>query len=756
VSTVTDRSDRAPLASLLVGGRRVALDGSSLTIGRQSVNDIVLDSESASREHARIERISGPAFRLCDLSSSNGTYLNGERLNGETRLLNDGDALRIGGETLHFMLDAPTQVLGPGDSRPRSSTVALDGDRLTLGRDPRNDLVLNDPSVSRFHAELRRRRGEVVVHDLGSSNGTRLDGEVVRTARLAVGSEIGIGSHRLIFDGSAFVLRDDHGGLRLDAEGLSVVAGGRRILDDASLSIAPGELVTIIGASGAGKSTLLKALAGVNVPDAGVVRVNGDPVQSRLTDLGYVPQDDIVHRDLTVSEALSFSARLRLPDDARDDDVRVAVERVLAELDLAAHAGTRVGRLSGGQRKRVGVATELLNRPGLLFLDEPTTGLDPGLENRSMRLFRRLADNSRAVALVSHATRSLELCDRLVVMGEGGILCFDGPPEAALAFFRVDHLDEIYTQMDKSPAASWRQRFAEQTTGGRNSASAVAPSPAGRGRAPTRRWMPQAAVLVDRYARLLWRDKRNLALLVIQVPLLALAMASLFAADVFDRAGGSSQQAAQLIFLLITTALWFGAIDAAREIVKERSVLDRESSAGLRLSSYLASKCVVLLSIAALQTTVMATIVFAFRPLDESPSTALGVMAILVVCSWVSVAMGLAISAFARTEDQATSFIPLVLLPQLLFAGALVPVDGMGRAAELVSALMFARWSFAGVGTQIDMNGRIAGDDQFAAVSRFGPDFFDLGAGPTLGILALFLTALLTLAWLLLRRRLGA
>jgi ABC-type multidrug transport system ATPase subunit/pSer/pThr/pTyr-binding forkhead associated (FHA) protein/ABC-type multidrug transport system permease subunit len=754
VSAVIDRSDQAPLASLLVGGRKVALEGSSLTIGRQSVNDVVLDSDSASREHARIERVSGSAYRLCDLSSSNGTYLNGERLHGQSRLLSDGDALRIGGETLHFLLDAPTRVLGSGDAQPRSSTVAFHGDRLTLGRDPRNDLVLTDPSVSRFHAELRRELGEAIVRDLGSSNGTRLDGESVRSAPLAVGSEIGIGSHKLIFDGSAFVLRDDHGGLRLDAEGLRVVAGGRRILDDASLSIAPGELVTIIGASGAGKSTLLKALAGVNVPDAGVVTVNGDPVHSRLSDLGYVPQDDIVHRDLTVTEALSFSARLRLPDDAHEDDVRAAVERVLDELDLTAHAGKRVGRLSGGQRKRVGVATELLNRPGLLFLDEPTTGLDPGLESRSMRLFRRLADNSRAVALVSHATRSLELCDRLVVMGEGGILCFDGPPDAALDFFAVDHYDEIYTQLDERPPASWRERFAERTADGQKSTSAVVPSPAGRARVPTRRRMPQTTVLVDRYARLLWRDKRNLALLVLQVPLLALAMASLFASGVFDRTGGSSQQAAQLLFLLITTAIWFGAIDAAREVVKERTVLDRETSAGLRLSAYLASKCVVLLSIAALQTTVMATIVFAFRPLDEPPSTALAVMAILVASSWVAVAVGLAISALVRTEDQATSFIPLVLLPQLLFAGALVPVDGMGRAAELVSALMFARWSFAGAGSQIDLNGRIAGDEQFAAVSRFGPDFFDLGAGATLGILALFFAAMLTLAWLLLRRRL--
>jgi ABC-type multidrug transport system permease subunit len=371
-----------------------------------------------------------------------------------------------------------------------------------------------------------------------------------------------------------------------------------------------------------------------------------------------------------------------------------------------------------------------------------------------MQLFRRLADNSRAVTLVSHATRSLELCDRLVVMGEGGIVCFDGAPDAALRFFDVDHFDEIYTRLDDGEPASWRQRFVERETSQPDGTSVLQPPRAAGTRPRPRRPLLQTTVLVERYARLLWRDKRNLALLVLQVPLLALAIASLFASGTFDRSGGNAQQAAQLLFLLITTAIWFGAIDAAREIVKERGVLDRERSAGLRLGSYLASKCLVLLTIAALQTTVMAAIVFAFRPLDEPASAALGVMAILVACSWVSVAMGLAISAFVRTEDQATSFIPLALLPQLLFAGALVPVDGMGRIAEVVSALMFARWGFAGAGAQIDMNGRIAGDAQFASVSRFGPDFFDLGAAATLGLLAIFLAAMLALTWALLRRRL--
>ena len=219
-------------------------------------------------------------------------------------------------------------------------------------------------------------------------------------------------------------------------------------MTETTLSVEPNELVVVIGESGSGKSTLIKALAGVSRPSGGAVTVSGEPVASRLTDIGYVPQDEIVHPGLTVREALRYAARLRLPRDATDGDVDESVQRVMAELSLAEHAGTRIGSLSGGQRKRAGVATELLNRPSLLFLDEPTTGLDPGLESRLMRLLRDLADESRAVVVVTHATKNLRLCDRLVVMGRGGRLCFEGTPDEALEFFGVEDFDEIYTALD--------------------------------------------------------------------------------------------------------------------------------------------------------------------------------------------------------------------------------------------------------------------------------------------------------------------
>ena len=249
--------------------------------------------------------------------------------------------------------------------------------------------------------------------------------------------------------------------------------------------------------------------------------------------------------------------------------------------------------------------------------------------------------------------------------------------------------------------------------------------------------------------RLFLRDKRNLAILLGQVPLLALAIAGLFGSAVFA-AGGEPNEAAQILFLLITTSIWLGSIDASREVIKERSVASRESAVGVRLRAYLLSKLAVMFSLVIVQTLMLAAIVLLLRPLHEPASVYLEVIGILLVTGLVAVCMGLLVSAAVRTEDQATSFIPLVLIPQLLFGGAIVPVASMAAPLDTLSAVVFARWSFAGVGTAVDMNERVAADP--GPASAYGPSFFDLAALPAAVILALFVAAFLLGAGALLRR----
>jgi ABC-type multidrug transport system ATPase subunit/ABC-type multidrug transport system permease subunit len=512
--------------------------------------------------------------------------------------------------------------------------------------------------------------------------------------------------------------------------------------------------VAFIGESGSGKTTLLKALAGVTDPTSGQVRINGEPVVARLTDIGYLPQDEIVHPALTVRESLTYSSRLRLPADSKDEEIAATVARALEELGLEAHADTRIGSLSGGQRKRVGLATEILSRPSLLFLDEPTTGLDPGLETRMMALLRELSGSSRAVIVVTHATKSLGLCDRLVVMGRGGILCFLGSPAEALEFFGVESYDDIYPALEDREPAEWQQRF--QAVKPRQAAGEEVgrATPAARGPRRIRSSVPyQARILIARYARLFTRDRRNMIILLAQIPVLALAIAGLFKVSAFIRPTTDAGQAVKLTFLLLVTTVWIGMIDASREIIKERSVFAREHSVGVRLGSYLLSKAVVLFTLAAIQALILAGIVLVFQPLHSHLSVYGAVLLIVLLTAFAAVGMGLLVSAVVRNQDQATSFIPLVLIPQLFFGGSIVATAQMSAPLRAITKVVVTQWSYAGLGAAIDMNGRIAEDPNYSKVSTFGTHFFTLSRGTTYLVLAGFVAAFLLLtAWLLKRR----
>ena len=313
---------------------------------------------------------------------------------------------------------------------------------ITIGRLPENDLVFNDPQVSAVHARIRHTDGRWVISDEDSATGTYVNRRRIRVADLQDGDEILIGTNKVFLDGLAvkgFVGRE---GVRIDVTHLEkVLPDGKRILDSVSLSIHPGEFVAIVGGSGAGKTSLLHALNGFSPATAGVVRYNGLSLYSNLglfrALLGYVPQDDIVHAELTVERTLHYGAKLRLPKDTRPEEISRRIDEVLAAVGLTERRRTQVRRLSGGQRKRVSVALELLAKPQALFLDEPTSGLDPALEGRMMGLFRSLSEGGATVIVSTHVTQNLRMCDKIAWLAPGGRLVFFGSPPEALRHFRV-------------------------------------------------------------------------------------------------------------------------------------------------------------------------------------------------------------------------------------------------------------------------------------------------------------------------------
>jgi ABC-type multidrug transport system permease subunit len=215
--------------------------------------------------------------------------------------------------------------------------------------------------------------------------------------------------------------------------------------------------------------------------------------------------------------------------------------------------------------------------------------------------------------------------------------------------------------------------------------------------------LPQAWVLARRYATLLLRDRRNLIILLGQVPLLALLIAIGFSARTFAPTG-SRIDATTFLFVTIITVLWLGSIAAAREVVKEKAVFLRERAVGVSVSAYLIAKVTVLLVLCVLQTAILAAILFWLRPLYQPTSAYIETFVLLVLASLAAIGMGLLVSTLARSEDQATSFIPLILIPQLLFGGSLIPLVGKGIGIKVLAALMVSRWSFAGLGSATHLN----------------------------------------------------
>ena len=707
-------------------------------IGRQAENDVVLTNRFVSRLHAELEKRGNDYYLVPSPNISNSLLLDGQPVMEPTRLRH-GSKIRIGGfapgelVALDYLMP-----LADGSMGGQQNIKFTENHLMKIGRAQDNDIIIPAPTVSQYHAEVEKIGARYRLRDLRSSNGTFVNGQAISGETwVHAGDAIQIGPYRFMVDENEFAQSDQsEGGVRVDVFGLNKwVNGGKlNILQDISLAFQPKEFIVVVGQSGGGKSTLVDSIAGYRPATHGRVVVNKTidvykEFNAIRSTIGFVPQKDIIHMELTVFQALDYAAQLRMPADTTKAERHQRIEEVMEDLDLAHRRDTTISQLSGGQQKRVSIGVELITKPGLFFLDEPTSGLDPGMETELMRLMRRLADQGRTIVMITHATKNVMLADKVVFLARGGFLTWFGPPEEALTYFdkyRTERdrraspmeFDNIYTLLDQSAlgsGADWAKRYKADPA-----YQKYIVEPLGGNLDPKKEGLKTAAkpisqrkqvsalrqffILSGRNVKIMTRDRFSLALLILIAPLMAsldFVLSSGVGREPTSWLNGTFNEMVVTLISITNTSVLVGGLAMMRELVKERDIYKRERLVNLQLSSYILSKTWIAFILAFYQALCFTVIRYmAFKmPGGTEEFVFFFITEFLLVLSGTIV--GLFCSALAPNANSAPLLLILFIIPQMVLSGALVQLP------ELITTPAPMRWAFqsfiaiSGVGSDV-------------------------------------------------------
>lgn len=724
----------APELVVKAGGTEKTLRaGSSYRVGRDPRSDIAVNDNRVSWNHVVVEAKRG-AWYAQDCGSRNGTFVAGRKVD-RFEIIEDC-VLRLGnpadGPALFCSVSRPVPLgpppVSPGFQRPsvdRRPTAVMRAPARTLriGRADDNDIVLADLSVSRHHAELRNADGgRYEVLDLDSHNGTFLNGARV-TARAPVTEQdiIGIGPATFRLVGGELREFIDEGDVSVVAQDLTVRAGDQILLDHASFPVAGRSVVAVIGPSGAGKTTLLRALTGIEPATEGAVLYDGRDLYSHYAELrhriGLVPQEDVIFSSLTPRRSLGYAAELRFPGDASPEERHARVREVIDELALSQTtrerpeppADARASALSGGERKRVSIGLELLTKPSVLFLDEPTSSLDVELKEDVVDSMRDLAKDGRTVIMVTHDLDYLDKCDRVLVLMPGGRVVFYGPSAEGLSYFGKTRWVDVYRALRSEPERDWPGEFRRSSCYQEYVAGGLArriPESARETPEPPpmpRSLLAQLAILCRRYTALIAADRGFLISLAVLPIVLGLLIRPLAGSK--GLAGTGNSNAPTTLLVLTIGASFTGAANSVRELIKERAIYLRERMAGLSVGAYLLSKVVVLGFISGIQAAVLVLLGVAGEPMPGRGVVVTSPLAELMlgvaVLAIASMAAGLMVSALVNSSEKTMPVLVLVSIAQVILSGGLL---ALGAGLQQLSWLAPARWGFAATASTVNLN----------------------------------------------------
>ena len=671
----------------------VIAENFSLMVGSNSSCDVMVSNKRVSRNHCQVIYSNSDDLKLIDLESTNGTFLNGIKLKpGVPYNLNLKDQVQLAGVSgIIISIGSESTESRNLDNQKNILELFKNKDIITVGRDSSCDLRINDNRISRKHASIKKLSNDkFLLKDLGSLNGIYVNGSKVNgTKTISKEDNIFISKYLLKIDGKAKDLSDE---LAISAIGIEKVypnqKKGKKALHKMDISVPSRSLLAIMGPSGCGKSTLLKSLNGESPPTKGRVLIfNQDLITNYeylKTQIGYVPQDDIVHKQLTVEQSLFFAAKLRIANISKAD-IKVKIDQILSELNISHIKKNLISDISGGQRKRVSIAIELLTDPMLLFLDEPTSPLDPQTIEDFLNILKKLSENGTTVIMVTHKPEDLDYMDEVIFMADnnGGKIVYYGDSTKYKDYFNVNNAVSVFSQISGGNSKKWVEKYSnprplsttqdkEKVLINKSNQSSI----------------EQFFWLTYRYFKIKTNDKVNTSIMLLQAPIIALLACLVF-----------KEVTLSVLFIMAVSAVWFGSTNAAREIVGELPIYSRERMYNLKLIPYIFSKITVLSLFSIIQSFVFIYILYFyysdsnFDIYFNDPFFAFIWMSFLTISSTF---LGLLLSAIFDTSEKVLAVVPIVLIPQIMLAGLVAKIGS--TTVEFVSYLTFTRWGIEGFG----------------------------------------------------------
>jgi len=665
----------------------------SWIVGTGDNAHIKLNNSRVSRNHLQIIYQEQGVLHIQDLDSTNGTYLNGIKLK-ISQSLKHKDKIQLAG--VNDILIVVEKPLTSDTLNPQKNIVDILKTKKTifLGRGTNCDIVLNHGTISKVHASITLTPNNgYQIKDLGSTNGTYVNGRKIKTVEtIDFKDNIFIGRHQITLEAPSKNLSDE---LAITAIGIEkTYSNGVKGLKKMDLSIPSKSIIAIMGPSGCGKSTLLKALNGDTPPTKGKVFLFNlelsENWQYLKTQIGYVPQDDIIHQQLTVEQCLYFTAKLRL-DNLSDQYIDKKIDQVLEDLNILEKKKNLISNLSGGQRKRVSIAVELMTDPLIMFLDEPTSPLDPQTVEDFLEIMKKLSERGTTVLMVTHKPEDLGYMDEVIFMAEGGNIVYQGDTNKYKEYFNVKSVVSVFSQISGKTAEIWIRKYLNPRVISSNSGFDFVKSTSEVSSIEQFSWLSK------RYFKIKINDKLNSTLLLAQAPIIATLICLIY-----------SEINSGVLFMVAISAIWLGAQNAAREIVSEQAIYKRERMFNLKILPYVFSKISVLSFFSIIQSAIFIFILFIRY--NNSDITDLNqpfkLFLWMIFLSISSTFLGLLLSSMVRSTERAMTILPLILLPQIMLAGIISKISN--GLVEFISYLTLSRWGVEGLHIiQKDIEGMI-------------------------------------------------